>query len=179
MQRCSWAETVPAQYQQYHDSEWGKPVRDDKALFERICLEGFQAGLSWWSVLSRRTGLRTAFADFDPQVLRHWGDGEVEHLMADTAIIRNRAKIRAVLTNARIVADLAPGALTDLIWSFQPAGHPVPNTVGDLPASSAESVALARALKTKGMVFIGPTTAYALMQACGVVNDHLATCAFR
>lgn len=177
--RCSWAVKVDPLYQEYHDTEWGREVRGDQALFERICLEGFQAGLSWWSVLRRREALRAAFAGFDPQVLRHWGDAQITHLMADTSIIRNRAKITAVIRNAQVVADFAADELTDLIWSFQPRSHSAPARVSEVPAVTAESTALAHALKAKGLVFLGPTTCYALMQACGVVNDHVATCDYR
>ena len=154
-------------------------MRGDAPLFERICLEAFQAGLSWWSVLQRREALRMAFAEFDPQVLSRWGESEVERLMGDAAIIRNRAKITAVLTNARAVIQWAPGELTELIWSFQPQSHSVPERVSELPATTIESTAMARELKRRGLVFVGPTTCYALMQACGLVNDHIATCAQR
>lgn len=179
MRRCGWAEQVDPLYQRYHDEEWGKVVRGDRELFERISLEGFQAGLSWWSVLQRREAFRAAFADFDPRTLSHWGDAEAHHLMADTSIIRNRAKINAVLTNARVVAAMAEGELTDLVWSFAPPPAPAPIAVSDLPAVTVESTALSKALKKRGLVFLGPTTCYALMQACGLVNDHLRDCGYR
>jgi DNA-3-methyladenine glycosylase I len=177
--RCDWAVDIPDAYQRYHDEEWGRPIRGDQPLFERICLEAFQAGLSWWSVLSRRDALRTAFVHFDPHVLAEWGEEEIAGALANPAIIRNRAKVRAVVHNARIVREFDQGELTDLIWSFQPTAQRVPEVMAELPAVTAESTALAAALKSRGLAFIGPTTAYALMQACGLVNDHLADCAFR
>lgn len=179
MQRCGWAVDVDPIYQRYHDEEWGRPLRGDRELFERLCLEAFQAGLSWWSVLSRRPALRAAFLDFDPHALAQWGEAEVDQRLADPGIIRNRAKVRAVVTNARIAASMQTGELTELIWSFAPSAGPAPKALSDLPAITEESTALAVTLKARGWVFLGPTTCYALMQACGLVNDHLEECAFR
>jgi DNA-3-methyladenine glycosylase I len=177
--RCDWAATVPALYQEYHDIEWGRPLRGDRELFERIVLEAFQAGLSWWSVLRRRESLRAAFAHFEPAILAKWGEVEIEQALADPTIIRNRAKVRSVVTNAKVMMGMAEGELTDLIWSFAPAPAPAPRRLGDVPAITAESEAMAKGLKSRGFVFLGPTTCYALMQACGLVNDHLESCSFR
>lgn len=178
MKRCTWAETVPDLYQEYHDQEWGKPLHGDAELFERICLEGFQAGLSWWSVLQRREVLRSEFDSFDFHRLSRWGDERIDRALANPGIIRNRAKVKAVVTNARVAAALGEGELTETIWSFRP--EPMIRThISELPATTPESEAMSRHLKGLGFVFIGPTTCYALMQACGLVNDHLLDCAFR
>jgi DNA-3-methyladenine glycosylase I len=169
-------------YERYHDEEWGVPVRDERTLFERISLEAFQSGLSWITILRKREAFRTAFAEFDAEVVADWGDNQVERLLADAGIVRNRAKIEATLANARALRKLhhAGGSLSDLIWSHQPATPlPAAAALADLPARTAESVALAKALKAAGFRFVGPTTAYAAMQACGVVNDHLAPCPAR
>lgn len=179
IRRCDWARDVPPLYQEYHDTEWGRPLRGDRELFERIALEGFQAGLSWWSVLSRRDALRAAFDQFDPHVIAQWDESRTDALMQEPSIIRNRAKIRAVFVNAQVVSRLEPGLLTELIWSFAPPSAPVRQTMSDLPAVTEESTAMARALKGLGLTFLGPTTCYALMQACGVVNDHVASCEYR
>jgi DNA-3-methyladenine glycosylase I len=175
--RCGWALSAP-DYIAYHDEEWGRPVHGDDALFERLTLEAFQSGLSWLVILRRREGFRKAFADFRAKDVAAYGDQDVERLLADPGIIRNRAKIEATLTNARVAAELAPGELDTLIWSHapDPAGRPAPRTLGDVPAVTAESTALAKALKARGFRFVGPTTAYAMMQACGLVDDHLASC---
>jgi DNA-3-methyladenine glycosylase I len=168
-------------YVAYHDEEWGRPVRGDDALFERLCLEAFQSGLSWITILRRREGFRSAFAGFRITQVAAFTDADRERLLADEGIIRNRAKIDACLANARVLADWAPGELDTLIWSHapDPAGRPVPRTIADVPAVTDESTALSKALKKRGLRFIGPTTAYALMQACGLVDDHLAGCAAR
>ncbi len=175
--RCPWALSAP-EYIAYHDHEWGRPVHDRAGLFERLSLEAFQSGLSWLTVLRKRDAFRAAFADFDPISVAAFGPADIERLAVDAGIIRNRRKIIATITNARAVLALDV-PFEEVIWSFRPAVTTVPVVTADLPASTTESAALARALKTRGFVFVGPTTAYALMQACGLVNDHLAACAVR
>ncbi|MFJ1736079.1 DNA-3-methyladenine glycosylase I [Streptomyces sp. NPDC088254] len=178
--RCPWALST-ADYVTYHDEEWGRPVHGDDALFERLSLEAFQSGLSWITILRRRPGFRKAFADFSISSVAAFTDEDRERLLADPGIIRNRAKVDATLANARVLADWAPGDLDDVIWSHapDPEGRPVPRTLADVPAVTPESTALSKALKKRGLRFVGPTTAYALMQACGLVNDHLETCVSR
>lgn len=179
--RCPWGTGLPSapDYAVYHDREWGRPVRGEVALFERISLEAFQSGLSWLTILRRREGFRAAFAGFDPAVVAGFGDSDIERLMSDGGIIRNRAKVLATIANARAVLAL-DGGLDALLWSFAPdASRPGPHTVADVPAVTPESTAMARELKAAGLRFVGPTTAYALMQATGMVDDHLADCAFR
>ncbi|MER7490895.1 DNA-3-methyladenine glycosylase I [Streptomyces sp. NPDC126497] len=178
--RCPWALSTP-DYVTYHDEEWGRPVHGDDALFERLSLEAFQSGLSWITILRRRPGFRAAFAGFEIAAVAEFTDADRERLLADTGIIRNRAKIDATLANARELAGWAPGDLDALIWSHapDPAGRPVPKTLADVPAVTPESTALSKALKKRGLRFVGPTTAYALMQACGLVDDHLETCVAR
>ncbi|MCX4479171.1 DNA-3-methyladenine glycosylase I [Streptomyces cellulosae] len=179
MPRCPWALSAP-DYLAYHDEEWGRPVHGDDALFERLSLEAFQSGLSWITILRRRPGFRAAFADFRIADVAAFTDADRERLLADTGIIRNRAKIDATLANARVLATWEPGDLDTLIWSHAPEDPgPPPHTVADVPAVTRESTALAKTLKKEGLRFVGPTTAYALMQACGLVNDHLETCAAR
>jgi DNA-3-methyladenine glycosylase I len=148
-------------------------------LFERMTLEGFQSGLSWITILRKRENFRAAFAQFDPAVIAKYGADDFERLMADPGIVRNRLKINATINNARAMLELDEGEFTELVWSFQPAEHKAPKTLADVPATTPESVALSKALKKKGFVFVGPTTAYALMQATGIVNDHLSTCIAR
>ncbi|MGW5193824.1 DNA-3-methyladenine glycosylase I [Kribbella sp. NPDC004138] len=176
--RCGWATSAP-EYVEYHDTEWGKQIRDDLGLFERMTLEGFQSGLSWITILRKRENFRTAFARFDPETIAKYDDADFERLMADPGIVRNRLKINATISNARALLDLADGEFTELLWSFRPAKHKAPKTLADVPATTPESVAMSKALKKKGFVFVGPTTAYALMQATGIVNDHLTTCIAR
>ncbi|GGT40047.1 DNA-3-methyladenine glycosylase I [Streptomyces purpureus] len=177
--RCPWGLST-ADYVVYHDEEWGRPVHGDDALFERLCLEAFQSGLSWITILRRREGFRRAFADFKIPAVAEFTDADRERLLADEGIIRNRAKIDATLANARVLADWRPGELDELIWSYAPdAARPAPRTIADVPAVTDESTALSKALKKRGLRFIGPTTAYALMQACGLVDDHLVTCVAR
>ncbi|MEV6884165.1 MULTISPECIES: DNA-3-methyladenine glycosylase I [unclassified Streptomyces] len=178
--RCPWAVSTE-DYLAYHDDEWGRPVRGDDALYERLSLEAFQSGLSWITILRRRTGFRRAFAGFEIAEVAAFTDADRERLLADAGIIRNRAKIDATLANARVLADWAPGDLDALIWSYapDPAARPVPKTLADVPAVTPESTALSKALKKRGLRFVGPTTAYALMQACGLVDDHLAACVAR
>ncbi|MFH0519734.1 DNA-3-methyladenine glycosylase I [Streptomyces sp. M41] len=178
--RCPWALSTP-DYVTYHDDEWGRPVHGDDALFERLSLEAFQSGLSWITILRRREGFRAAFAGFQIAEVATFTDADRERLLADAGIIRNRAKIDATLANARVLADWAPGELDELIWSHapDPAARPVPKTIADVPAVTPESTALSKALKKRGLRFVGPTTAYALMQACGLVDDHLEACVAR
>ncbi len=177
--RCPWAEGSD-EYRRYHDDEWGRPVRGDDALFERLSLEAFQSGLSWITILRKRESFRRAFASFDIGAVARFGDADVERLMRDAGIVRNRAKIEAVLANARAAAEMADGELTELIWAHAPEQPaPPPKRLEDVPATTPESKALAKALKARGFRFVGPTTAYATMQACGLVNDHLEDCAFR
>ena len=176
--RCPWGTGTP-DYTTYHDDEWGRPVHGDAALFERISLEAFQSGLSWLTILRKREGFRAAFAGFDPHLVAEFGDDDVQRLMADASIVRNRMKVLATLANARAVVAL-DGGLDALLWSFAPdAGRPAPVSTADLQAVTPESTAMAKALKRNGFRFVGPTTAYALMQATGMVDDHLAGCAFR
>ncbi|MFE5090336.1 DNA-3-methyladenine glycosylase I [Streptomyces sp. NPDC056638] len=178
--RCPWALSTE-DYLTYHDTEWGRPVHGDDALFERLCLEAFQSGLSWLTILRRREGFRSAFAGFKIPAVADFTDADKERLLADAGIIRNRAKIDATLANAKVLAGWRAGELDELIWSYapDPAGRPAPRTVGDVPAVTPESTALAKDLKKRGLRFVGPTTAYALMQACGLVDDHLADCVAR
>jgi DNA-3-methyladenine glycosylase I len=178
--RCPWALSAP-EYVAYHDEEWGRPVHGDDALFERLSLEAFQSGLSWITILRRRPGFRAAFADFKIASVAAFTDEDRERLLADAGIIRNRAKIDATLANARALTEWSPGELDELIWSHapDPGGRPVPKTLSDVPPVTPESTALSKALKKRGLRFVGPTTAYALMQACGLVDDHLETCVAR
>jgi DNA-3-methyladenine glycosylase I len=175
--RCSWAGQAPI-YTAYHDEEWGRPVHGEVPLFERITLEAFQSGLSWLTILRKREGFRRAFAGFDPEQVAAFDDGDVARLLDDESIVRNRAKVRAAITNAAAVLRLRDaGGLDAVFWSFAPDGdRPRPASMDDVPATTPESVALAKALKRHGFVFVGPTTAYAAMQACGVVDDHVAGC---
>jgi len=170
--RCWWAVSAP-EYVAYHDLEWGRPVRDDRGLYERMCLEAFQSGLAWITILRKREGFRAAFAGFDPTVVAGFGEDDVERLMNDAAIVRNRAKILATIANARAALDVPLG---ELIWSFAPPPRPRPRSRTEVPAVTPESTALAKALKREGFRFVGPTTAYALMQACGLVDDHVEGC---
>ncbi|MFG2147658.1 DNA-3-methyladenine glycosylase I [Streptomyces sp. NPDC048696] len=178
--RCPWGLSTQ-DYVVYHDTEWGRPVHGDDALYERLCLEAFQSGLSWITILRRREGFRRAFAGFRIAEVAAFTDADAARLLTDESIIRNRAKIQATLANARVLAGWAPGELDELIWSHapDPAARPAPRTLADVPAVTDESTALSKALKKRGLRFIGPTTAYALMQACGLVDDHLADCVAR
>ena len=172
--RCYWAGSAP-EYIAYHDDEWGRPVRDDRALFEKLCLEAFQSGLSWITILRKRESFRAAFAGFEVERVAAFGERDVERLMADAGIVRNRAKILASIANAQAVLALDV-ALSDLLWSFAPPARRRPASRADVPAVTAESTAMARELKRRGFRFVGPTTAYALMQACGLVDDHIRGC---
>ncbi|HEX6057354.1 MAG TPA: DNA-3-methyladenine glycosylase I [Intrasporangium sp.] len=171
--RPTWASVDPL-LMQYYDTEWGMPVRDERGLYERICLEGFQAGLSWATILRKRPAFRAAFADFDPDVVAGFGEEDVERLVGDAGIVRNRMKIRATIQNARATIALRDeGGLVDLVWSFQPRETPRPNDHSEVPTVSDESKALSKALRTKGFAFVGPTTMFALMEAIGMIDTHL------
>jgi DNA-3-methyladenine glycosylase I len=170
--RCWWAVSAP-EYVTYHDEEWGRPVRDSHGLYERLCLEAFQSGLSFITILRKRESFRAAFADFDVSAVAAFGEPDVERLMNDAGIVRNRAKILAAITNARAALDVD---LAELIWSFAPPPRPRPGSRAEVPSLTDESKALAKELKRRGFAFVGPTTAYALMQACGLVDDHLEGC---
>jgi DNA-3-methyladenine glycosylase I len=178
--RCFWGVSTP-DYIDYHDREWGFPVVDDRRLFEKLCLEGFQAGLSWLTILRKREGFRRAFAGFDPARVARFGERDVTRLLADAGIVRHRGKIEATIANARatLAVQDARGSLASLLWSYEVPRRSAPRAMGDLPASTPESAALAKELKTFGLRFVGPTTAYAAMQAMGVVNDHVVGCAAR
>ena len=174
--RC-WTSTDPA-YNAYHDDEWGRPVTDELGLLERLCLEGFQSGLSWLTILRKRDAFRAAFADFDPERVARFGQREISRLLRDAGIVRHRGKIEAAIANARGTLTLRDGGtpLHELVWSHRPLKHRSPRTQKDWRSTSPESVALSKALKRAGFRFVGPTTVYSTMQACGVVNDHLAGC---
>ncbi|GAB2811265.1 DNA-3-methyladenine glycosylase I [Actinocorallia aurea] len=174
---CAWAATTP-EYVLYHDQEWGRPVTGDAALYERLSLEAFQSGLSWLTILRKRENFRRAFDGFDPAKVAGYTERDVARLMADASIVRNRSKIEAAVANARAALDL-PGGISRLIWGFADPGAPVPKTPADVPAVTEGSKRLAKALKKAGFRFVGPTTAYALMQACGLVNDHVLGCPVR
>jgi DNA-3-methyladenine glycosylase I len=175
--RCPWALSAP-DYLTYHDHEWGRPVRGDTAIFERLSLEGFQSGLSWLTILRKRENFRVAFRGFDAATVARFGDQDVARLLADAGIVRNRAKIAAVIANARAAVAL-DGGLSDLVWKYAGEPGPAPQTLADVPPVSPASKALAAELKRHGFTFTGPVTAYATMQACGIVNDHLAACIAR
>ena len=172
--RCPWA-LGTADLLAYHDAEWGRPVRDDRGLFEKLCLEAFQSGLSWLTILRKRENFRAAFAGFEMAEVAAFGQGDVDRLLADAGIIRNRAKIEAAIANARAALDL-PDGLTALIWKYAEDGQPAPATLADVPASTPAAKALSADLRRHGFRFTGPVTAYATMQACGLVDDHLADC---
>jgi DNA-3-methyladenine glycosylase I len=178
--RCWWADSAP-EYRAYHDTEWGFPVADERRLFEKLSLEGFQAGLSWLTILRKREAFRAAFAGFDYERVASFGDDDVARLLADASIVRNRGKIEAVINNARRAVELAAdgGSLAQLVWSFEPEVHDPDVHRGGLVSITGESRALARELKRRGWRFVGPTTVYAFMQAMGLVNDHLTGCQTR
>ena len=181
VRRCPWAGDDPL-YVRYHDEEWGRPVTDETRVFEKLCLEGFQAGLAWITILRKREAFRAAFDGFDPGRVARYGAADVARLLADPGIVRHRGKVEAAIGNARALVRLhaAGGSLADLVWSHAPARPgPAPRSMDDVPARTPESAALSRALKAHGFRFTGPTTAYAAMQALGVVDDHLAGCACR
>jgi len=177
--RCGWVPTDSSPngvlYRDYHDTEWGKQLRGTVPLFERVSLEAFQSGLSWLTILRKRDGFRRAFKGFDIEKVARFTDRDIAALMEDTAIVRNRAKIEATINNARAIADLDVD-FSDLLWSFAPPRRSRPAAMAEVPAVTAESTAMAKELKRRGLRFVGPTTAYALMQATGMVDDHIATC---
>jgi DNA-3-methyladenine glycosylase I len=179
--RCGWIDQSRLapddfiMYRDYHDTEWGQPLRDSKALFERVSLEAFQSGLSWLIILRKRENFRRAFDRFEIDTVAGYTERDIERLMNDTGIVRNRAKIEATIANARAVADLDVD-LGELLWSFAPEKRPRPAALSDVPAVTPESTAMAKELKRRGFRFVGPTTAYALMQATGMVDDHVASC---
>jgi DNA-3-methyladenine glycosylase I len=173
--RCSWAQTDNEMYRDYHDQEWGRPLRGRIPMFERMSLEAFQSGLSWLIILRKRENFRKAFDGFDIEKIAGYDDGDVQRLMADTGIVRNSAKIVATIANARAAIELDTD-LSELLWSFAPPSRARPEQMSDVPAVTPESTAMARELKRRGFKFVGPTTAYALMQATGMVDDHLRSC---
>jgi DNA-3-methyladenine glycosylase I len=175
--RCPWSLSAP-EYLGYHDDEWGRPVHDDNALFERLCLEAFQSGLSWLTILRKRENFRAAFGGFDIETVAGFGPRDVTRLLADAGIVRNRAKIDAAIGNARAAVAL-PTGLGEVIWKFTPDHARVPICLSDVPSSTPESKALSKELRRHGFSFTGPVTAYATMQSCGIVNDHLAECVSR
>jgi DNA-3-methyladenine glycosylase I len=177
--RC-WQTSDPL-YQAYHDFEWGRPVREERGLYERLCLEGFQSGLSWLTILRKRESFRAAFASFEPDAVAQFDGDDVERLLGDAGIVRHRGKIEAAIANARATVALRETGtpLHELVWAHRPEPRPAVESIYDLPATTPESVALSKLLKKQGFRFVGPTTVYATMQACGVVNDHIAGCFVR
>jgi DNA-3-methyladenine glycosylase I len=173
--RCAWGGSAP-DYLAYHDEEWGRPVTDDCGIYERLVLEGFQSGLSWLTILRKRESFRAGFAGFDIESVASFGERDVDRLLADAGIVRHRGKIEAAIANARAAAELDV-PLAELVWSHAPRGRRrAPRALADLPAVTPESTALSKELKRRGFRFVGPTTAYAAMQACGIVDDHLSGC---
>ena len=177
--RC-WTSKDPL-YDEYHDREWGRPVVDERGLLERLCLEGFQSGLSWLTILRKRDNFRKAFAGFEPEAVARFGARDIKRLLGDAGIVRHRGKIEAAIANARGTLALreAGTPLEQLMWAHRPEPRPPVKSIYDLPSTTPESVALSKALKRAGFRFVGPTTVYAAMQACGVVNDHIAACHVR
>lgn len=174
--RCGWV-GEDAEYIRYHDEEWGVPLHGDRALFEKMSLEGFQSGLSWITILRKRPRFREVFEGFEPEAVAAFGEDDVERLMTDAGIIRNRAKIHATISNARLLLGMAPGDLDALLWSFAPGpGRQRPDSFAEVPAVTAESQAMSTALRKRGFRFVGPTTMYALMQSTGMVDDHVSGC---
>ena len=168
-------------YRAYHDDEWGRPVVDERGLLEKLCLEGFQSGLSWLTILRKREAFRQAFADFDSEAVARFGSADVERLLADASIVRHRLKIEAAVANARATVELrkAGRTLVEIVWSHRPPPRPAPRSWADVKPETPESRSLAKDLKQLGFRFVGPTTVYSTMQACGLVNDHLADCLVR
>ncbi len=177
--RCSWGSSS-ADYIHYHDTEWGRPTTDERTLFEKMCLEGFQSGLSWITILRKREAFREVFADFDAETVADFGEPEIEKLLSDERIIRHRGKIEATINNAQVLVEMhgEGSTLAGMIWSHEPS-EATPEVWDDVPGFTDESTALSKALKKRGFRFVGPTTAYAAMQAMGIVNDHFIGCAFR
>jgi DNA-3-methyladenine glycosylase I len=173
--RCAWVGD-DAEYRRYHDEEWGRPLHGDRPLFEKMALEGFQAGLSWITILRKRPHFREVFSGFEPAAVASFDESDVERLIQDAGIIRNRAKILATISNARLLLEMEPGEFDALMWSFAPADWPRPSTFSDVAATTAESDAMSKALRKRGFRFVGPTTMYALMQSAGMVDDHVEGC---
>ncbi len=175
--RCGWSAATP-DYVDYHDQEWGRPVLDRTVLFEKLCLEGFQSGLSWLTILRKRENFRLGFAGFDPNLVADFGEADIERLLADAGIVRHQGKIRSAINNANALLAMEDDGerLHELMWSHRPEQRHRPRTMSDVPSTTPESIALAKTLKHRGFSFVGPTTAYAAMQAMGIVNDHLAGC---
>jgi DNA-3-methyladenine glycosylase I len=173
--RCAWVGD-DLEYARYHDEEWGVPLHGDRALFEKMSLEGFQAGLSWITILRKRPRFREVFEGFEPEAVAGFGEDDIARLMMDAGIIRNRAKIEATISNARLVLELEPGELDTFMWSFAPASHRRPSTFAEVPATTPASDALSKSLRKRGFRFVGPTTMYALMQSAGMVDDHVDGC---
>jgi DNA-3-methyladenine glycosylase I len=182
IRRCVWGASSP-EYRAYHDDEWGRPVADDVRLYEKLCLEGFQSGLSWITILRKRDAFRRAFSGFDPAAVARYGRRDVTRLLGDAGIVRHRGKIEAAIANAQATLAVQDefGSLAAFVWRFEPRrrGRPVPARLGDLPAVTPESTALSKELRTHGFRFVGPTTVYAAMQSLGLVNDHFKGCAAR
>jgi DNA-3-methyladenine glycosylase I len=181
VRRCAWG-AGSAEYIAYHDSEWGRPVVDDMLLYEKLCLEGFQSGLSWLTILRKRENFRHAFGGFDPETVARFGERDVQRLLCDTGIVRHRGKIEAAIANARatLCAQDQFGSLASLIWSYEPRGRRAsPKRFADLAPKTPESIALSKRLLGIGFRFVGPTTVYSTMQSCGLVNDHVSGCAVR
>ena len=178
--RCAWGASTP-EYRAYHDDEWGRPVNDDRRVYEMLCLEGFQAGLSWLTILRKRDGFRQAFAGFDPTIVSGFGSSDVERLVGDARIVRHRGKIAATVTNGRATLELWDQGLSlaGLVWQHRPAAAEAPARSGDIRPTIPEAKALSAELRQRGFAFVGPTTVYAAMQALGVVNDHLQGCHWR
>jgi len=178
--RCRWGAST-TEYERYHDSEWGRPVVDDVRLYEKLCLEGFQSGLSWITILRKREAFRRAFKGFDPKKVARFGDKEVERLLGDAGIVRHRGKIEATIANAKatLAVQGEMGSLAALMWSFEPKRRAAPSSFADVAASTPESTALSKELLRRGFRFVGPTTCYAAMQALGIVNDHMPRCYVR
>lgn len=173
--RCAWVGD-DHQYRDYHDLEWGQPLHGDRALYEKMSLEGFQAGLSWITILRKRANFRAAFADFDPRVVAQFDAADEARLMSDAGIVRNRLKISAVISNARLLSEMNDGELDALMWSFAPPPRPRPSSFAEIPAHTPESKAMSAALLRRGFRFVGPTTMYALMQSAGMIDDHVVGC---
>jgi DNA-3-methyladenine glycosylase I len=180
MDRCPWG-VEPPEYRHYHDEEWGRPVVDDGRIFEKLCLEGFQSGLSWLTILRKREGFRRAFAAFDVDAVAAFTEQDMVRLLGDVSIIRHRGKIEAAVTNARAAQRVRAdeGSLAALVWRYEPVPRPAPRTMADVPASTPESAALSSELRRRGFRFVGPTTVYAAMQSLGLVDDHLEHCFVR
>lgn len=179
--RCGWCGTDPVLIR-YHDTEWGRRVTDDTAIFEKLCLEGFQSGLSWITILRKRESFRRAFKGFDPAAVARFGERDIKRLLSDASIVRHRGKIEATINNARMTLSMQneQETLSDLIWSFAPERKPrVPKKLADLKPSTPESIALSKELRRRGFKFVGPTTMHAAMQSLGLINDHLSRCHIR